>query len=243
MNINHSCLALLFLACGSALSTTGTAATPATTATPATAATPTHAAAHPWQSLLQDGAPAWRGWNTPGFPTGWHLAGGVLSKEGDVDDLVTNRSFGDFELELEWKIGKGGNSGIFYRTSREYDRVYWSGPEYQLLDDENAPDGKSRLTAAASAYALYAAPAGVVQPFDHWNKTRILVRGMHVEHWLNGRKVVEYELQSADWKGKVAASKFAQYPNYGLGMTGMIGIQGDHPGALSIRRMRIRELT
>src|SRR5438552_2173581 len=158
MNINHSCLALLFLACGSALSTTGTAATPATTATPATAATPTHAAAHPWQSLLQDGAPAWRGWNTPGFPTGWHVA-------------------------------------------------------------------------------------GVVQPFDHWNKTRILVRGMHVEHWLNGRKVVEYELQSADWKGKVAASKFAQYPNYGLGMTGMIGIQGDHPGALSIRRMRIRELT
>src|SRR3982074_3407929 len=63
----------------------------------------------------------------PGLPAGWHVAGGVLSKEGPVDDLVTNESFGNFELELEWKIGKGGNSGIFYRGTRDYDHVYWSG--------------------------------------------------------------------------------------------------------------------
>src|SRR6266481_8200209 len=120
-----------------------------------------------------------------------------------------------FELELEWKIGKGGNSGIFYRGTRDYDHVYWSGPEYQLLDDANAPDGKSRLTAAAAAYALYGAPVGVVLPFDHWNKTRLVVKGTHVEHWLNGRKVVDYELKSADWKSRDAASKYAEYPNYG----------------------------
>jgi hypothetical protein len=196
-----------------------------------------------WRPLLQDdSARDWRGWNAPGLPAGWHVAGGVLSKEGSVDDLVTNESFGNFELELEWKIGKGGNSGIFYRGTREYDHIYWSAPEYQLLDDVNALDGKNRLTAAASAYALYAAPADVVLPFDHWNKTRLIVRGMHVEHWLNGRKVVEYELQSADWKNKVSSSKFAAYPNYGLATTGLIGLQGDHPGALAIRRMRIREL-
>jgi len=197
----------------------------------------------PWRSLLKDdSAPDWRGWKEAGFPAGWHVAGGVLSKDGEVDDLVTKESFGDFELELEWKIGKAGNSGIFYRGTREYDHIYWSAPEYQLLDDANAPDGRSRLTAAASAYALYAAPEGVVLPFDHWNKARVVVKGTHVEHWLNGRKVVEYELQSPDWKSRVAASKFAAYPDYGLAKNGLIGIQGDHPGTLAIRHVRIRQL-
>jgi Domain of Unknown Function (DUF1080) len=207
------------------------------------AALPAGAASPPWRSLFQDhSAPDWRGWKAPGLPTGWHIAGGVLSKEGEVDDLVTNQSFRNFELELEWKIGKGGNSGIFYRGTREYDHIYWSAPEYQLLDDANAPDGSNRLTAAAAAYALYGAPAGVVLPFDHWNKTRIVVKGTHVEHWLNGRKVVDYEFKSADWKSRVASSKFAAYPNYGMAATGLIGLQGDHTGTLAIRRMRIREL-
>ena len=197
----------------------------------------------PWRSLLEDhGAPAWRGWNEPGLPAGWHVEGGVVSKDGKVDDLVTTDTFGNFELELEWKIGKAGNSGIFYRGTREYDHIYWSAPEYQLLDDENTEDGKSRLTAAGSDYALYGAPAGAVLPYDHWNKTRLVVRGNHVEHWLNGKKVVEYDLKSADWKSRVAASKFSAYPNYGLAAAGLIGIQGDHPGTLAIRAIRIREL-
>jgi Domain of Unknown Function (DUF1080) len=197
----------------------------------------------PWRALLlEDSAPAWRGWEAPGLPAGWHVGGGVLSKDGDVDDLVTTQSFGDFELELEWKIGKGGNSGIFYRGTREYDHIYWSAPEYQLLDDDNTPDGKSRLTAAGAAYALYGAPAGVVLPYDHWNRTRLVVKGRHVEHWLNGRKVVEYELQSADWKTRVASSKFAAYPAYGMATSGLIGLQGDHPGALAVRGIRVREL-
>jgi len=187
----------------------------------------------PWRSLLEDhSAPAWRG---------WHVEGGVLSKDGKVDDLVTDGTFGNFELELEWKIGKAGNSGIFYRGTREYDHIYWSAPEYQLLDDENTEDGKSRLTAAGSDYALYGAPAGVVLPFDQWNKSRLVVKGNHVEHWLNGKKVVQYELKSADWTSRVAASKFSSYPNYGLAVAGLVGIQGDHPGTLAIRGIRIRE--
>src|ERR1700732_2944358 len=136
------------------------------------AADPAGAPSGAWRSRRQgDSAPAWRGWKEPGLPAGWHVAGGVLSKDGAVDDLVTTQSFGDFELELEWKIGKGGNSGIFYRGTRDYDHVYWSGPEYQLLDDANAPDGKSRLTAAAAAYGLYRAPAGLVLPSDQWKTT------------------------------------------------------------------------
>lgn len=196
----------------------------------------------PWRSLLEDhSAPAWRGWKEPGLPAGWHVEGGVLTKDGKVDDLVTIDSFGNFELELEWMIGKAGNSGIFYRGTREYDHIYWSAPEYQLLDDENTEDGKSRLTAAGSVYALYGGPAGVVTRFDRWNKTRLVVKGNHVEHWLNGKKVVEYELKSPDWKSRVAASKFSSYPNYGLAASGLIGIQGDHPGTIAIRSVRIRE--
>jgi len=200
-----------------------------------------------WHSLLQDhSAPDWRGWRQnateSGLPDGWHVKAGVLYKDGKVDDLVSSRPYGNFELELEWKIGKAGNSGIFYRGTREYDHIYWSAPEYQLLDDANTEDGKSPLTAAGSAFALYGVPAGVAHPYDHWNKTRIVLNGNHVEHWLNGHKVVDYELQSADWKYKVAASKFAAYPHYGMATSGLIGIQGDHPGALAIRNMRVREL-
>ena len=117
-----------------------------------------------------------------------------------------------------------------------------SAPEYQLLDDANTEDGKSALTAAGSDYALYGVPAGVAKPYGEWNKTRLVVRGNHVEHWLNGVKVVEYDFGSADWKQRVAASKFSKYPNYGLAASGLIGIQGDHPGALEVRHIRIREL-
>ncbi len=201
------------------------------------------ASAGDWRALLKDhSAPEWRGWKEPGLPAGWHVDGGVLHKDGAVDDLVTNEKFANFELELEWKVGKAGNSGIFYRGTREYDHIYWSAPEYQLLDDANTEDGKSPLTAAGSDYALYGVPPGVARPFGQWNKTRLIVRGTHVEHWLNDVKVVEYDFGSDDWKKRVAASKFSQYPNYGLAASGLIGIQGDHPGALAVRALRVREL-
>lgn len=196
-----------------------------------------------WHALLHDhSAPAWRGWADAGLPAGWHVAGGVLSKEGPVDDLVSTQNYGNFEFELEWKIGKAGNSGVFYRGTREYDHIYWSAPEYQLLDNVNAEDNKTPLTCAGADYALYGADPHVAKPAGQWNKTRIVVKGNHVEHWLNGVKVVEYEFGSDDWKHRVAASKFAQYPHYGLATSGLIGLQGDHPGTLALRHIRIREL-
>jgi hypothetical protein len=198
--------------------------------------------ANPWRPLLDDKGSAWRGWTSDAFPEGWQVSQDELSKNGEVEDLVSRDMFGDFELEVEWKIGEGGNSGLFYRGTREYDYIFWSAPEYQLLDDANAQDGKNMLTSAASSYGLYAASAGIVKPHGEWNSTRIVVDGAHVEHWLNGRKVVEYELLSPDWKAKVAASKFSKYPNFGLARQGFLGIQGDHAGALTLRRMRIREL-
>ena len=196
-----------------------------------------------WTNLF-DGSSvaAWRGYRQDSMPSGWRIENGTLTKDTVSGDIMTREQFGDFELELEWKLDVGGNAGIFYRGTREYDYIFWSAPEYQLLDDANAPDGKNRLTSAASNFGLYAAPAGIVKPHGEWNAARIVVDGAHVEHWLNGRKVVEYELRSPDWKAKVAASKFGKYPNFGLAAKGLLGIQGDHPGMLALRNLRVRAL-
>jgi hypothetical protein len=185
---------------------------------------------------------AWRGYKTDKVPPGWHITDGVLAKETPVADIVSKDEFGDFELELEWKIGEAGNSGIFYRGTEEYDHIYWSGPEYQLLDDIKGADNKTRLTCAGAAYALYPSPAGHLKPVGEWNRTRIVAKGAHVEHWLNGIKLLEYELWSPDWETKVKDSKFVKYPNFGRAKKGHIAIQGDHAGTLAFRNIRVREL-
>jgi hypothetical protein len=196
-----------------------------------------------WRPLF-DGASltAWRGYKSDKIPAGWKIVDGVLAKDGSVGDIMTSDQFGDFELELDWKIGEAGNSGIFYRGTEEYDHIYWSAPEYQLLDDEKASDNKTRLTCAGAAYALYPSPPGHLKPVGDWNATRIVARGRHIEHWLNGAKVVEYELGSSDWQAKVKGSKFAAWPNYGRAKSGHIALQGDHAGSLGFRNIRIHEV-
>lgn len=183
----------------------------------------------------------WRGYKASGT-TGWKAVDGTLVKEGSGSDLITTDEFADFELEWDWKLAKGGNAGVFYRGNEEYEKVYWSAPEYQLLDDANHRDGASRLTSAGAAYALYPPPAGVVKAAGEWNSSRIVVKGAHVEHWLNGKKLLEYELWSPDWEAKVKASKFSAWPNYGRAKKGHIALQGDHEGLLVLRNMRIKEL-
>lgn len=204
----------------------------------------TSANATGWHSLF-DGRTqnGWRVYKSSAQSSGWTARDGVLMKTGETDDIITTDQFGDFELELEWKLAPGGNAGIFYRATEEYVKVYWSAPEYQLLDDAAHSDGGNRVTSAGAAYALYPAPAGAVRPANQWNSTRIVVRGPHVEHWLNGTKLLEYELWSPDWEAKVKASKFVEWPNYGRAKRGHIAIQGDHEGELSLRNIRIRELS
>jgi hypothetical protein len=196
-----------------------------------------------WRSLF-DGTSLnhWRGYKSDIVPAGWHIVDRTLTKDGSVADIVSKDEFGDFELELDWKIGQAGNSGIFYRGTEEYDHIYWSAPEYQLLDDINAEDNKTRLTCAGAAYAIYPSPEGHLKRVGEWNATRIVARGPHVEHWLNGVKLLEYELGSPDWTARVKASKFAAWPNYGRATRGHLGMQGDHAGALAFRNIRIREL-
>ena len=196
-----------------------------------------------WRPLF-DGTStsAWRGYKSQTFPAGWRIVDGVLTKSESVHDIVTRDEFGNFELALDWKLSSGGNSGIFYRGTEEYDAIYWSAPEYQLLDDAGHPDGKSRLTSAGSNFGLYPSPAGIVKPASEWNSTLIVVNGNSVQHWLNGQKLLAYELGSPDWEARVKASKFGKWPNFGRAKRGHIGIQGDHDGQLSIRNVRIREL-
>lgn len=202
-----------------------------------------NATAGGWHSLFEGSSLAqWRGYRTNDVPGGWSVKDGVVTKTGSSKDLVSREQYGNFELEFDWKLAPGGNAGVFYRGTEEYERIYWTAPEYQLLDDAGHPDGKNRLTSAAAAYGLYAPPAGVVKPGGEWNSSRIVARGAHIEHWLNGQKVVEYELGGSDWTAKVKASKFSAWPNYGRAAKGVIGIQGDHDGELSIRNMRIRVL-
>lgn len=196
-----------------------------------------------WRPLFDGSTLAgWRGYKAQAVPAGWRVVGGTITKDGPIGDLITTNQYGDFELAFDWKMSAGGNAGVFYRGTEEYDHIYWSAPEYQLLDDAAHADGRNRLTSTGAAYALYPAPAGALKPPGQWNSTLIVVQGNRVQHWLNGQKLVEYELGSPDWMAKVKASKFVEYPNYGKAARGHIGFQGDHEGELTLRNVRIREL-
>lgn len=196
--------------------------------------------------LLFDGA-SLAGWESyrggePG--KGWAVVEGALTfiPGSGGGDLRTVEKFGDFELRFDWRAAPGGNSGVFYRSSAGPDGAWLGdGPEYQILDDAAHPDGRSRLTSAASCYAMYPSPAGVVRPATVWNEGRIVCRGNSVEHWLNGQKVVSYEIGSADWKRRKAEGKFRDFAGYGLAKTGHIVLQ-DHGDLVAYRNLRLRKL-
>jgi hypothetical protein len=142
---------------------------------------------------------------------------------------------------LEWKVGPGGNSGVFFRATEDVEWIYHGAPEMQILDDEAHRDGLSRMTAAGSNYELHPAPEGVVRPAGEWNHVRLVVDGANVEHWLNGERIVAYELWSPDWEERVRNSKFAEWPEYGRARSGHIGLQ-DHGDPVAFRNIKIREL-
>jgi hypothetical protein len=193
--------------------------------------------------LLFDGmtTAGWRGFRQDTMPAGWRVTDGGLTRVAEAGDIITMDQFANFELALDWKISEGGNSGIMYRVTEASEATYESGPEMQVLDDAKHRDGLSRLTAAGAAYGLYPSPAGVVRPAGQWNSVRIVVRGAHVEHWLNRKKVVEYELWSPDWVARVKASKFREWPPYGRAQSGHIALQ-DHGDWVAYRNIKIRVL-
>jgi hypothetical protein len=128
-----------------------------------------------------------------------------------------------------------------YRSTEAGGAPYETGPEYQLLDNERHADGRSPLTSAGAVYALYATDQNAARAAGRWNSSRLIVKGSHVEHWLNGKRVAEYDLGSEDWTKRYLASKFASMPLYGKQTEGFIVLQ-DHGDAVSFRNLRIRRL-
>lgn len=198
----------------------------------------------------------WRGVNRETFPAeGWEVADGMLmvnavdgKESGNGGDIITVEQYADFVLDWEWKmLTKGGNSGVkyFVKEGLSDNEKYGVGPEYQILDDENFPwmhDGRMQpgdYRTLASLYEIYPAKNKSPKPLGEWNHSRIVAQGNHVEHWLNGSKVVEYERGSDDYRKKVAASKFAQYENFGEEAKGHILLQ-DHGSKMAFRNIKIK---
>ncbi len=194
--------------------------------------------------LLFDGktTTGWRGYKLTTMPPEWMAMDGTLMKSLRTTDIVTVDKYADFELSFEWKVASAGNAGVFYRATEEYNRVYWSTLEYQLADDALTPDSRNPLTSAGSIYGFYPSTKGIAKAANEWNVARIVAKGAHVEHWLNGVKLAEAELWSPEFDAKYQASKFKPYPNFARATSGFIAIQGDHNGQLSLRNIKIREL-
>jgi len=196
--------------------------------------------------VLFDGKPTdkLRGYKMKEFPSQyWAIENGALKTvPGKAVDLVTVDQFEDFELEFEWKVAPGGNSGVMYRVAETGSAPYQTGPEYQVLDDDKHPDGRNPKTSSGSLYALIAPSNGkTLKPVGEFNSSRIVFRKNKVEHWLNGAKTVEYEWGSEEVKGLVTKSKFASMKEFMTRNEGHVDFQ-HHGQEVWFRNMRIRRL-
>ncbi len=213
----------------------------------------------------------WRAYNGKSLPPQWVIKDGMLTfddeqkksdaeHEGGKDIIYAAEEFDNFELYLEWKIPKGGNSGIFYHVKEGYDGPPSVAPEYQLIDDENYakmhdltaynksvgfenPQDLHPLQQTASDYAMTPAdPAQkVLHPAGEWNSTRILFTPEKAEHWLNGKKVLSFVPWSEEWNAKKNSGKWEGSPDYGKFKTGYIGLQ-DHDSPLWFKNIKVKKL-
>jgi hypothetical protein len=229
-------------------------AAPAQNNTPANQLTGAEKAAG-WR-LLFDGKTfdGWRGFHSDKVPTGWVVEDGCIKKipaHGELGqaggDLITVDQFDNFELSVEWKLAKGTNSGIKYLVSESLPPTGRSGVsfEYQVLDDDNHPDAKAGIAGNRTAGSLYdlipASKDKKLNPIGEFNLTRIVVKGDHIEHWLNGMKVVEFERGGEELKQHIAESKFKNTTGFGETAKGHILFQ-DHGDAVWYRNIKVRAL-
>ncbi|ETN96578.1 3-keto-disaccharide hydrolase [Zhouia amylolytica] len=191
----------------------------------------------------------WRGYNAETLPEGWVIEDGSLKslgKGGDIggDIVYGKEEFGEFELYLEWKIAKGGNSGIFYHVleGEEFKAPYFSAPEYQVIDQIGFPQKLELWQSIGADYGMYNPDfEGAVKNAGEWNTSRIVFTNDKVSYYLNGKKTVEFVPWSEDWKIRKEKGKWEKFPNYGKAKTGLIGLQ-DHGSFIWYKNIKIKKL-
>jgi hypothetical protein len=175
--------------------------------------------------LLFDGktTAGWKGFKTAAPDAGWKVVDGVIGPTAKASkDIITKQNYENFELTFDWKISPKGNSGVMFHVIPVGDETYESGPEYQILDNAH---GEPPPQQAGSLFALVAPSKDMTRPVGEWNHGRLVVDHGKVQHWMNGVKIVDYDLNSADFKARVAGSKFRQWPQFATGKTGAIALQ------------------
>lgn len=200
-----------------------------------------------WQ-LLFDGKTmnGWRNFQSEEIPKGWKVEDGnlvALGLGGDIGgDIVSEKEFENFHLKLEWKISEGGNSGILYHVKEgDFSAVYVTGPEYQIIDDIGYPDTLEDWQTCGANYAMHVPVNSKIKPAGEWNTSEIIVDGPMVKHFLNGSKVVEFEMWTEEWNTLVENSKWKDFPDYGKAHKGHLSLQ-DHGSLTSFRNIKIKEL-
>lgn len=206
--------------------------------------------------LLFDGksSDGWRGAYKDGFPDqGWKIEGGelvVIKSDGresrNGGDIITKEQYDNYELTLEAKLTPGANSGVKYFVTERLPKSPGSaiGLEFQLLDDALHPDaklGKNGNRTVGSLYDLIPAQTKKAKSIGEWNQVRIVSKNKHIEHWLNGSKVVEYDRGNADFRALVAESKYKNYQGFGEAVEGHLLLQ-DHGDEVHYRNIKLRKL-
>ena len=202
-------------------------------------------------TLLFDGETlnGWKDYNKATLTNPWHVVNGCIQAKGNGSDeegyIVTVKEYENFELSWDWKLSKGGNSGMLYHVvERPMFKVpYVTGPEYQLLDDVNFPEPLEEWQKMGVDYAMHVPDRSLmkVNPYGKWNNSKIVFDNGHVEHWLNGIKILEFEAWTDDWFARKNSGKWTNAPEYGLSHKGVLCLQ-DHGYPASFRNLKIKEL-
>ena len=203
-----------------------------------------------WISLF-DGKTlkGWHGFNKSGMIQNWAIEDGAMvclgaAADAHGGDIVSDELFDNFELKWDWKITKGGNSGVMYHVieSPKYKAPYETGPEYQMIDDIDFPEKLEDWQKTGADYAMNVAnDKKKVKPVGEWNSSKIVFDNGHVEHWLNGEKIVEFQAWDAKWNKERTEGKWKDYPDYGKATTGLIALQ-DHGKRAYFKNIMIKKL-
>ena len=191
----------------------------------------------------------WHGFNKSGEITNWTIEDSALvclgaAKDASGGDIVSDKKFESFELVWDWKVDKGSNSGVMYHVieNPKYHAPYETGPEYQIIDDIGFPEKLEEWQQAGADYAMNLAnDKKKLKPVGQWNTSKIIFNKGHVEHWLNGEKIVEFQAWTDEWKKEKAEGKWKDYPDYGSAQIGAIALQ-HHGNKAYFRNIKIKEL-